>query len=196
MLVGGGSPAGAGRPGGSTDRSPAPAGRTFTRPAPQRPAPVAESSAKPAQPPAKPAERSQKPSEPPKLSAQGDLKGALLSNIRESNKVFFSMVIAQAQSVDVVGDRIEFAFAPVHKSLRSQFDSKKGWLENMAQQIAGRPIAIASKDGDPAVAAAKAEEAANAATRQADLKAKAKSEPSVQNILDVFGGDIESVEES
>jgi DNA polymerase-3 subunit gamma/tau len=212
------SGASAERSGAAAERSSGFAGRSFGRPAssapepspkaPERPATASERSAKASERSAKAPERSTKapepsakaperPSKAPERSAApADLKSALLANIREANKVFFSMVIAQAQSVDLVGDRVEFAFAPVHKSLRSQFDSKKGWLENMAQQIAGRPVAIASKDGDPAVAAAKAEEAANAATRQADLKAKAKSEPSVQNILDVFGGDIESVEES
>ncbi|TAK17244.1 MAG: DNA polymerase III subunit gamma/tau [Acidobacteria bacterium] len=125
----------------------------------------------------------------------GDLKAALMSNVRESNKVFFSMVIAQAQSVEHEGDSLVFAFAPVHKSLRTQFEGKKGWLEQIAAQIAGRPIKVIAKDGDPAVAAAKTAETVQAAAKQADLKAKAKSEPGVQNILDVFGGDIESVEE-
>jgi len=109
--------------------------------------------------------------------------------------VFFSMVIAQAQSVEVEGDSIGFAFAPVHKSLRTQFEGKRGWLESIAAQIAGRPIRIVAKDGDPAIAAAKSAETVQAAAKQADLKAKAKTEPGVQNILDVFGGDIESVEE-
>jgi len=33
------------------------------------------------------------------------------------------------------------------------------------------------------------------ATRKAELKARAKAEPSVQAVLDVFGGEIEDVEE-
>ena len=118
-----------------------------------------------------------------------------MSNVRETNKVFFSMVIAQAQSVDHEGDSLVFAFAPVHKSLRTQFEGKRGWLEQIAAQIAGKPIKVIAKDGDPAIAAAKSAETVQAAAKQADLKAKAKTEPGVQNILDVFGGDIESVEE-
>ena len=143
------------------------------RPAPERPAPA----------PARPA------------LGTNELKVALLSNVREANKVFFSMVIAQAQSVEVEGDAIAFAFAPVHKNLRTQFEGKRGWLEQIAAQIAGRPIKVVAKDGDPAIAAAKSAETVQAAAKQADLKAKAKTEPGVQNILDVFGGDIESVEE-
>ena len=119
----------------------------------------------------------------------------MMSNIREANKVFFSMVIAQAQSIDVDGDTISFAFAPNHRSLRTQFDGRRGWLEQMAQQIAGRPIKVLSKDGDPAVAAERAAQAQQQTTRQSELKEKAKAEPAVQNILDVFGGEIENVEE-
>lgn len=162
---------------------------------PARPTAAAPTaSARPSAAPA-PAAR---PSAPPPAGAPkatGDLKAALLSNVREANKVFFSMVIAQAQSVEVEGDAIAFAFAPVHKSLRTQFEGKRGWLEQIAAQIAGRPIKILAKDGDPAIAAAKSAETVQAAAKQADLKTKAKAEPGVQNILDVFGGDIESVEE-
>ena len=153
------------------------------KPVPSAPRPAAPTPvAKPAVP-----VQSAKPS--------GDLKAALMSNVREANKVFFSMVIAQAQSVEHEGDALVFAFAPVHKSLRTQFEGKRGWLEQIAAQIAGRPIKVLAKDGDPAIAAAKSAETVQAAAKQADLKAKAKTEPGVQNILDVFGGDIESVEE-
>jgi DNA polymerase-3 subunit gamma/tau len=136
-----------------------------------------------------------RPSAPAQPKPSGDLKAALMSNVRETNKVFFSMVIAQAQSVEHEGDSLVFAFAPVHKSLRTQFEGKRGWLEQIAAQIAGKPIKVIAKDGDPAIAAAKSAETVQAAAKQADLKAKAKAEPGVQNILDVFGGDIESVEE-
>jgi hypothetical protein len=124
-----------------------------------------------------------------------DVKAALMANVRENNKVFFSMVIAQAQTVEVEGDAVVFAYAPVHKSLRSQLEGRKGWLEQIATQVAGRPIKVLTKDGDPVIAAERAAAAAQQTQKQADLKAKAKEQPSVQNILDVFGGEVESVEE-
>ena len=179
-----------------------------------------EPPAKPAEPPAKPAApqskepelRSKKPelrakeperhsmepelgSKPASVVPGADLKTALMSNIREGNKVFFSMVVAQAQSVEVDGDSVVFAFAPVHKSLRANFDGRRGWLDQMATQIAGRPIHVISKDGDPAVAAEKSAASLQQSARQSELKAKAQAEPAVQNILDVFGGEIEGVEE-
>jgi hypothetical protein len=129
-------------------------------------------------------------------SASGvDLKTALMSGIREQNKVFFSMVVAQAQSVEVDGDTVYFAYAPVHKSLRTNFEGRRGWLEQMATQIAGRPIKVLGKDGDPAIAAEKAVASTQQIARQTELKAKAQAEPAVQNILDVFGGEIERVDE-
>ena len=170
---------------------------------PSRPAPSAAPRFTP--PPAAP--RSAAPSKaaaPPvptdapvavKVAPGADLKSALMSNIRESNKVFFSMVIAQAQSIDVETDAVVFAFAPNHKSLRANFDGRRAWLEQMAQQIAGRPIKVVSKEGDPVVAAQKIAASAESVARQGELKAKAQAEPAVQNILDVFGGEIESVEE-
>ena len=124
-----------------------------------------------------------------------DVKAALMANVRENNKVFFSMVIAQAQTVEVEGDAVVFAYAPVHKSLRSQLEGRKSWLEQIATQVAGRPIKVLTKDGDPVIAAERAAAAAQQTQKQADLKAKAKEQPSVQNILDVFGGEIENVEE-
>jgi hypothetical protein len=118
-----------------------------------------------------------------------------MANIRESNRVFFSTVVAQAQKVEVEGDSLVFVFAPVHKSMRNQLDTRREWLEKMAAQIAGRPIRITSKEGEAAAAPQKDPAAIDRAAKQADLKARAKAEPSVQNILDVFGGEIEDVEE-
>ena len=44
-----------------------------------------------------------------------EVKSAVLSSIREQNKVFYGMVVAQAQKVDVDAGAIVFTFAPVHK---------------------------------------------------------------------------------
>lgn len=213
LLRGGGLPPPIPRPGtapaapGATKSAPAPAAPKAPAPAAPgatkfAPAPAAPRTALPAkapEPAAKPAAPAAKPSEPPAKSAEppasGDLKSALMSSIRENNKVFFSMVVAQAQSVDVDGDIVSFAFAPVHKSLRANFEGRRGWLDQMATQIAGRPIKVVSKDGDPAIAAEKAAATTQQMARQTELKAKAQAEPAVQNILDVFGGEIEGVEE-
>jgi len=132
-------------------------------------------------------------------SARPNVKASLLASIRESNKAFFGMVIAQAQVVDVEGDRITFTFAPAHKNLRPQLESKKAWIESLAHSLTGRPMKVTIKEGEasgaPAVAPRPAAPSASP-DKQADLRARAKAEPAVQNVLDVFGGEIENVEET
>jgi len=122
-----------------------------------------------------------------------DLKSSLLSSIREQNKVFFGMVVAQAQNVAVERDTVVFTFAPVHKTLRAQLEGKRAWLEQLAQSVAGRRITIAAREGQPAAAAAPGED--DQVSRKAGLRDRAKAEPTVQAVLDVFGGEIEDVEE-
>jgi DNA polymerase III subunit gamma/tau len=123
----------------------------------------------------------------------GDAKSLLLSSIREQNKVFYGMVIAQAM-IDVEGDAIVFSFAPVHRSLKAQLESKKGWIEQLAQSATGRRMSVLVRERQAAPAAAAAADDP-AAARRAALHARAKAEPQVQAVLDVFGGEIEDVEE-
>jgi hypothetical protein len=103
------------------------------------------------------------------------------------------MVIAQAQKIEVEGQSVVFTFAPVHKTLRSQLGARKAWLEQIAHAVSGRRIAVSSREAEPAPAAAPADDAAG--KHQAELRARAKSEPTVQAVLDVFGGEVEDVEE-
>jgi hypothetical protein len=117
----------------------------------------------------------------------------LLSSVREQNRTFFGMVVAQAQSVTVERDTVVFTFAPLHKALRAQLEGKRGWLENLAQAVAGRKITVVAREGQPAPGAAASDE--STASRKAGLRDRAKAEPTVQAVLDVFGGEIEDVEE-
>jgi DNA polymerase III subunit gamma/tau len=120
-----------------------------------------------------------------------DLKAALLSTIREQNKTFSSMVIAQAQKIEVTSDAIVFTFTPLHKSLRAQLEGRRAWLEQLAFSASGRKMAIRTVEAAPAAAPAKGAPAPPAEA----LKARARAEPAVQDMLDVFGGEIEDVEE-
>jgi hypothetical protein len=125
-----------------------------------------------------------------------DLKAALLTSIREQNKTFSSMVIAQAQKIDIQGDVILFTFLPVHKALRAQLESKKAWIEQLAHSATGRKVTVKSVEAPPpAPAPAPETPPATATKRSADLRERAKAEPAVQDMLDVFGGEIEDVEE-
>ncbi|MBK9239616.1 MAG: DNA polymerase III subunit gamma/tau [Acidobacteria bacterium] len=139
------------------------------------------------------------PSVPSVPSVPQSIKSNLLASIREANKSFFGMVIAQVQTVEVEGDRITFSFAPAHKNLRGQLEAKRAWIENLAHNLTGRKMTVAVKEaeGSAVVPTAKAPTAAAVdPAKQADLRARAKAEPAVQNVLDVFGGEIEDVEET
>jgi DNA polymerase-3 subunit gamma/tau len=130
------------------------------------------------------------PAEAPK--AAGDLKTALLASIREQSRTFYGMVVAQAQKIEIEGNAVVFTFAPVHKTLRTQLGHKRAWVEQLAQALAGRKMTVVDREAAPAPAA-EAEAAAEA--HQADLRARVQAEPAVQAVLDVFGGQIEDVEE-
>jgi hypothetical protein len=117
-----------------------------------------------------------------------------MSSIRDQNKVFYGMVIAQAV-IDVEGDTITFSFAPVHRSLKTQLESKRTWIEQLAQSATGRKMSVVVKERAPVAAPAPEEKERQSAARKAELHARAKAEPQVQAVLDVFGGQIEDVEE-
>jgi DNA polymerase-3 subunit gamma/tau len=123
-----------------------------------------------------------------------DPKSAILSSIREQNKTLFGMVVQQAQSIEIEGDAVVFTFAPVHKSLRAELERKRGWIEQVAQTAAGRRMKVLVKEGAPAARPPDAAEE-KARAQKDELRARAKAQPEVQDMLDVFGGEIEDVEE-
>jgi hypothetical protein len=143
------------------------------------------------------------------------LKDAFLSEVRKSKKFFFGTVVAQAQKIDLAGDRIVFTFAPQHGALRAQFEQTRPWLESAASQLAGRRMVVSAAEGladapaDPGLAAyapasaagdsagaPKPSAAAEGGTDRAKtLKERALSDPGVQTMLDVFAAEIKDVEE-
>jgi DNA polymerase-3 subunit gamma/tau len=125
----------------------------------------------------------------------GDPTKRLLATIREGNKTLFSMVVAQAQKIEVSGESIVFTFAPMHKSLAAQLEAKRAWVESLTPQFWGKKLRVSIKEGEPVAAPVPTAAEAAKGARAADLKARAKAEPTVQAVLDVFGGEIEDVEE-
>ena len=124
--------------------------------------------------------------------ASTDSKGALLAAIRDGNKMLYSMVFAQAQKVELTDGALTLTFAPQHRSLKSQLEGKRAWIEQVAKSVIGRPTRLVAKDGESVPAPPKAPVDS---AKESALRASAKAEPVVQNVLDVFGGDIDSVEE-
>jgi len=142
----------------------------------------------------------------------GDLKDRLLEEIRKQKKFFYGTVVAQAQRIDVNGDKVVFVFGPQHRALRTQLEQNRPWLEETASQLAGRKVAVVSSEGaGTASAAGGASSSAHADSagtavpstaapvsggdpKQA-LKERALSDAGVQTMLDVFAAEIKDVEE-
>ena len=110
-------------------------------------------------------------------------------------------MIAQAQSIEVSGDTVTFAFLPTHRALRDQFEQNRAWVEAAAARVAGRKIAVVSIqiDGGAPQAAKPADKGTDtepaSPNGKRDLKAEAMSSAAVQAVLDVFPGEIKDVEE-
>ena len=67
--------------------------------------------------------------------------------MQKSKKFFYGTVIAQAQRIEVEGDRLVLAFAPQHRALKQQLEQSRPWLEEMATRLAGRKITVVGVDG-------------------------------------------------
>jgi hypothetical protein len=136
--------------------------------------------------------------------APSALKDALLAEMQKSKKFFYGTVIAQAQRIEVEGDRLILAFAPQHRALKQQLEQSRPWLEEMATRLAGHKITVAGVDGvgiASSSASAKAGDAARGAAGAAEgdqpsaVKQKAMADSGVQAMHDVFRTDIKEVEE-
>jgi DNA polymerase-3 subunit gamma/tau len=140
----------------------------------------------------------------PQRTESGGIKDALLAEIRGGKAFFYNTVIAQAQSIEVSGDRVMFSFLPTHRALREQLEHNRPWLEAAAERVAGRKMAVLSvqveSGGAPATSGAPPasdapEPPAPSSNGKRDLKAEAMSSAAVQAVLDVFPGEIKDVEE-
>jgi DNA polymerase-3 subunit gamma/tau len=128
-----------------------------------------------------------------------DFRDRYLAELKRTKAAFFGMVIAQAQTVECDGRKIVFAFAPAHEPLRSQIELRRGELEQVAQQMAGRRVPVVTI---PGVAASPNEPKAPlvvpaqpAAPAVADLRTRALADASVQTLLEIIPAEITKVEE-
>jgi hypothetical protein len=125
-----------------------------------------------------------------------ELKDAFLAEVRKSKKFFYGTVVAQAQRIDIDGDRVVFTFGPQHRALRGQLDQTRAWLDALASQLSGRKMTVASAEGGaqsrPATPPAAG---APEKDRQSDLRQQALADSGVQAMLDVFAAEIKDVEE-
>jgi len=123
------------------------------------------------------------------------VKDALLAEIRKQKVVFYNTIVAQAQKIEVSGDKVTFTFSPNHRTLRDAFEEKRSWLESVAQQAVGRRITIVSAQGGDAVSSATPSAEKPQADKKTALRDKAMADSGVQTMLEVFPAEIRDVEE-
>lgn len=114
--------------------------------------------------------------------------------MRAQKKLLYGTVVAQAQRIELAGDTMTFMFGPAHKLLRSQLDQQRAAVEAIAEGVAGRRIAVKTIEGQPPPGSV-GTAASDADRRKDELRKKALEQPSVQSVLDVFGAEIQEVEE-
>jgi len=162
-------------------------------------APIAPTAKKPIEPARSQLEPASSPLAPAaKATIAPNLKDALLAEIKAGKPFFYNTVVAQAQKIDVAGDRVTFVFSPTHRALREQFEQSRSWVETTAERVAGRRVMVESTQGAAqsggAASAPNTSEAAGAASRR-DLKEDAKNSATIQAMLEVFPAEIRDVEE-
>src|SRR5438067_3071821 len=132
------------------------------------------------------------------LARPGNLKDAVLNEIRKQKASFYSMVVAQARTIELNDDRIVFTFSPSQKWLAAQVGQTCAWLESIAQQASGRKFAVTGVVADaapPSSEAARTSAATETKDKKSALRDQALADAGVQAMLEVFPAEIRDVEE-
>lgn len=208
------SPAGVGRPASAPPVSrpaaspaprpspaPAPPAARVVPPAPARPSIDPSSGRAESAPLPKPAPRIAAPDEFTPLPGGGlggsALKDAVLNEARASNKMLYNTLLVQAQTIEVLGNRLVMTFAASFK-YSVPFEKYKGTLAGIASKLAGRNISIEADGTGADVVQEDAPRTARPAVdveKQAALKEQALADTGVQALLEVFPAEIRDVEE-
>jgi DNA polymerase-3 subunit gamma/tau len=125
------------------------------------------------------------------------LKEAFLAEIRRAKKFFHGTVLAQAQRIDVQGDRIVVTFSAQHRMLRAQLEQMRPLLEETATGLAGRKMTVAAAEASSSEAVRSGEQrpSVSETDKKAALRERALADSGVQAMLDVFAAEIRDVEE-
>jgi hypothetical protein len=139
--------------------------------------------------------------EPPAPASGNGLGGAalrdgVLTEARNTSKILYNTVLAQAQKLEVHGDRLVLTFASSFK-FGPAFEKYRATLESIASKLAGRKIVVEADgsgvDAEPTDAPV-AKPAVDAG-KQAALKEQALADSGVQALLEVFPAEIRDIEE-
>ena len=137
-----------------------PAATGSQRPAPRAAGPPPRTQPEAPQPAQSKPVASPPPATPPEAGAAAaapspaDVKTDILAQIKQRKKFFHGTVVAQAQRIEMDGNRLVFTFGPSQRTLAGQIDQGRSWLEELASGVAGRAITVGAERVDtPAEAA-------------------------------------------
>ncbi len=139
----------------------------------------------------------------------GEIKDALLAEIRRTKKFLYNAVVAQAQKIECDEQAVTFTFAPAHKTLLKQLEHSASFIAEIASRLTGGPVKVVAVQasgeltgapttapGEPASGSgAEPASVPGAADTSPDLKAQALGDSTVQALLEVFPAEIRDVEE-
>lgn len=123
----------------------------------------------------------------------GDAKAAILAEVKRTKKFFYGTVVAQAQRIDLVGDRLTFIFTQAQRTLAAQLEQNRSWLEATAFSVAGQKLTVAAEQSG-SDSQSLPPSAHNLTDQNLDLRAKAMNDSVVKAMLEVFPAEIDSVE--
>lgn len=83
----------------------------------------------------------------PDMPDLSDQKAKLMAAIKQEKKFFYGTVVAQAQRIELTPEAVTFTFTPGQKTLSAQLTQNMPWLEEMAETLLGRKIAVRSAQG-------------------------------------------------
>ena len=137
---------------------------------------------------------------PPAVDAASDTTGKneILAEIKKTKKFFHGTVVAQAQRIDLMGDRLVFEFTSTQRTLNGQLRQNREWLEELASKVTGRTIRVATEQRaaepeQPTSMAVEPLDTSSLSSDQARLRDQAMKDPLIQTMLDVFPAKIGEV---
>jgi DNA polymerase-3 subunit gamma/tau len=180
---------------------PTPPKTKSVKPTPAKPARAKQTGAKQASPKPTPADESVPESKAPDVEAAGPGNGGgkaeILAEVKRAKKFFHGTVVAQAQRIELVDDRLVFAFTETQRTLSAQLRQNRGWLEEMASRAVGRKIEVTTEQSAHEATEESSGQTPAEADEQTRLREKAMNDPVVQTLLEVFPaeiGDVKKIE--
>ena len=141
--------------------------------------------------PATPSSGVADPPAAPATPQSGGGTAEILAEVKRAKKFFHGTVVAQAQRIELEGDKLVFAFTPGQRTLASQLRQNRGWLEQMASRVIGRQITVTTEQGH---AEPPPDKSTHESSEQTRLREQAMSDPVVQSMLEVFPAKIGEIE--